>query len=350
MQLMDVSLNGTLNEEYSRSKLHYFIKKRNMVLLSKLNDDDFPGQTDVWRLIVSSKEKDADLSTSWFQAKVDAVLPGVRVGTPEWVTSFLLQKRMVTSYRSTAGRVLLAGDSAHIHSPAGGQGMNVCIQDAFNLGWKLAMVCNGLAGEKLLETYETERVPIGAKVLEGTDLVHKVILSHGMDLQERIKMANAGQWVERAVMTISGEAYKYCQDDAAEQLGSETVVRAGVHAPDLLVERTDGTPVRLTALRAPYYVLVELDDDAPSVKSAAEEQYGAWLQVVRAAPVGGASKVAKQGKAPSRPSDSLLRGQYGPAKGALVRADGYIDRLFGAEDTPTTILEYLSALGVAKVD
>jgi 2-polyprenyl-6-methoxyphenol hydroxylase-like FAD-dependent oxidoreductase len=86
---------------------------------------------------------------------------------PVWMTDFRLHNRGVASYRS--GPFFLAGDAAHIHSPAGAQGMNTGIQDALNLGWKLALVCRGRAPEELLETYEAERAPVGSSVLRFTD-------------------------------------------------------------------------------------------------------------------------------------------------------------------------------------
>src|SRR5256885_322022 len=66
------------------------------------------------------------------------------------------------------GRVLLAGDSARVHAPTGGQGLNIGVQDAVNLGWKLAQVVNGTSPETLLDTYEAERHPIAAQVLRST--------------------------------------------------------------------------------------------------------------------------------------------------------------------------------------
>ncbi|MEU6915484.1 FAD-dependent monooxygenase [Streptomyces olindensis] len=86
---------------------------------------------------------------------------------PVWMTSFRIHNRGATRYRK--GPFFLAGDAAHIHSPAGGQGMNTGIQDALNLGWKLAHVCRGAAPEDLLETYETERAPVGHGVRRLTD-------------------------------------------------------------------------------------------------------------------------------------------------------------------------------------
>ncbi|MEV1066633.1 FAD-dependent monooxygenase [Streptomyces sp. NPDC050263] len=87
-------------------------------------------------------------------------------GEPEWVSSFGDATRQVTEYRR--GRVLLAGDSAHIHLPADGQGMNTSIQDAVNLGWKLAAVVNGWAARDLLDTYHEERHPVGQRLLMNT--------------------------------------------------------------------------------------------------------------------------------------------------------------------------------------
>ncbi|MFD5163869.1 FAD-dependent monooxygenase [Streptomyces hawaiiensis] len=86
---------------------------------------------------------------------------------PVWMTSFRIHNRGATHYRK--GPFFLAGDAAHIHSPAGGQGMNTGIQDALNLGWKLAHVCRGAAPEELLDTYEAERAPVGHGVRRLTD-------------------------------------------------------------------------------------------------------------------------------------------------------------------------------------
>ncbi|MDL4816832.1 FAD-dependent monooxygenase [Actinomadura opuntiae] len=86
--------------------------------------------------------------------------------SPRWISRFTDAARQAARYRS--GRVLLAGDAAHVHSPAGGQGLNTGLQDAFNLGWKLALVVRGSADEELLDTYHEERHPVGARVLSNT--------------------------------------------------------------------------------------------------------------------------------------------------------------------------------------
>ena len=88
------------------------------------------------------------------------------VHSPTWISRFTDATRQAASYRE--GRVLLAGDAAHVHYPVGGQGLNVGVQDAVNLGWKLAHVVKGTAPESLLDTYEAERQPVAARVLQRT--------------------------------------------------------------------------------------------------------------------------------------------------------------------------------------
>lgn len=88
------------------------------------------------------------------------------IHSPIWISRFTDMARQAASYR--AGRVLLAGDAAHVHYPAGGQGLNTGIQDAVNLGWKLAQVVKGLSPDSLLDSYHAERHPVGARVLRNT--------------------------------------------------------------------------------------------------------------------------------------------------------------------------------------
>jgi hypothetical protein len=88
------------------------------------------------------------------------------VHSPRWLSRFGDATRLAESYR--VGRVLLAGDAAHVHPPMGGQGLNLGLQDAFNLGWKLAAAVGGWAPEGLLDSYHAERHPVAADVLDST--------------------------------------------------------------------------------------------------------------------------------------------------------------------------------------
>lgn len=100
------------------------------------------------------------------QALIEArVGPGIRVSDPVWLSYFHINERKVAQYRQ--GRVFLAGDAAHIHSPAGGQGMNTGMQDAVNLAWKLALVQAGRAAPDLLDSYSSERAAVGDMVLRN---------------------------------------------------------------------------------------------------------------------------------------------------------------------------------------
>jgi hypothetical protein len=97
------------------------------------------------------------------------------MGEPRWRTRFLSERRQARSYR--VGRVLLAGDAAHVHSPVGGQGMNTGIQDALNLGWKLAATLQGWGPPGLLDSYQQERHPVGELVLRMTDGAYRLVMS-----------------------------------------------------------------------------------------------------------------------------------------------------------------------------
>lgn len=88
------------------------------------------------------------------------------IHSPTWISRFTDMTRQAAAYRK--GRILLAGDAAHVHSPVGGQGLNIGVQDAVNLGWKLSQVVKGTSPESLLDTYHAERHPVAARVLRNT--------------------------------------------------------------------------------------------------------------------------------------------------------------------------------------
>jgi 2-polyprenyl-6-methoxyphenol hydroxylase-like FAD-dependent oxidoreductase len=103
---------------------------------------------------------------------------GVKASDPVWLSGFTINERKVADYRQ--GRVFLAGDAAHVHSPAGGQGMNTGMQDAINLAWKLALVCRGAAQpEPLLGSYSAERSEVGREVLANAGRLTTMALMRG---------------------------------------------------------------------------------------------------------------------------------------------------------------------------
>jgi 2-polyprenyl-6-methoxyphenol hydroxylase-like FAD-dependent oxidoreductase len=163
--------------------------------------------------------------------------PGrVRVTEVVWHSLFRANIRMAERFRD--GRVFLVGDAAHIHSPAGGQGLNTSVQDAYNLGWKLAAVAAG-APAALLDSYEEERLPVAATVLGVSTRLHDKNWRGAADAHRR----------DDPVLQQLGLGYR---DSAlsAEERARPGAVRAGDRAPDAPGKAADGTPVRLFDLFA----------------------------------------------------------------------------------------------------
>ncbi|MGW7520368.1 FAD-dependent monooxygenase [Streptomyces sp. NPDC054796] len=129
-----------------------------------------------------------------------------------WMSRFHSDERQAPAYR--VGRVFLAGDAAHVHSPAGGMGMNTGLQDAANLGWKLAAVLGGHAGDALLDTYEGERHPVGALVLRTSGAVLRLALA-GSGPGRAVRSTVAGlinrvrPLADRGIRTVSGIGIDY---------------------------------------------------------------------------------------------------------------------------------------------
>jgi 2-polyprenyl-6-methoxyphenol hydroxylase-like FAD-dependent oxidoreductase len=164
--LGDLEVDGDLE----RDAAHAFVGALGMLFFFPL------GRPASWRMLgvrptvpgAAEPEEPPQPSLADLQAIADSFTGGeLRLRDSAWLTYFRLHHRQALRYR--AGRVFLAGDAAHVHSPAGAQGMNTGIQDAWNLGWKLALVDRGLADEALLDSYQAERWPIGRFVVRFTD-------------------------------------------------------------------------------------------------------------------------------------------------------------------------------------
>ena len=175
------------------------------------------------------------------------------VHSPIWISRFTDMTRQAASYRQ--GRVLLAGDAAHVHPPQGGQGLNTGVQDAVNLGWKLAQVVNKTSPESLLDTYHAERHPVGARVLHNT--MAQVALGR---TDERTR-PSATPWLEllsmdeprrRIAGMISGLDIHYDLGEGHPLLGRRM--------PDLDVQTADGPTRVFTLLHDARPVLLNLGE------------------------------------------------------------------------------------------
>ncbi|MEU6368364.1 FAD-dependent monooxygenase [Streptomyces sp. NPDC046931] len=165
-----------------------------------------------------------------------------------WMSRFHSDERQAPAYR--VGRVLLAGDAAHVHTPAGGQGLNTGLQDAANLSWKLAAVLRGHAGPALLDTYHSERHPVGRAVLRSSGgIVRLAMARRPWTLALRAILAtflnHVGPARRRVFGQVTGIGYRYAAPRGAHPL-------AGRRAPDVAL-----TTGRLyEALRGGRFVLI----------------------------------------------------------------------------------------------
>ncbi len=259
------------------------------------------------------------------QAIVDRRGPaGTVLSDPIWLAYFRINERMVDHYR--VGRVFLAGDAAHIHSPAGGQGMNTGIQDACNLAWKLALAVRGIGhGGKLLDSYDSERRAVGAMVLRNaTRLTHAAVLRNPL-----------GQIVRNGLVHLLGELPPVQQRLAA------TMTEIDIAYPDSPLNRTArGAPEGRGAPRAgerapldgdlarrigagadPKFLLVGGDGGG---ERALLERFGALVTVAT--------------------PDATLPQKYGAGTGLwLIRPDGYIG-LAAPADGWESAAEYLAMI------
>jgi 2-polyprenyl-6-methoxyphenol hydroxylase-like FAD-dependent oxidoreductase len=191
--------------------------------------------TDLWQVYAPLAGSMTDV--------VAEVAPQVTLTDINWTSQWRANIRMVDRYR--AGNVFLAGDAAHVHSPAGGQGLNTGIQDAYNLGWKLAG-----GDDKLLDTYEAERLPVAAAVLGLSSRLHAK------------QIEGAGDAMRRDDPVLRQLSLNYRNGPlAVDHRGEPGAVRAGDRAPD-----APGNGMRVfDMLRGPHWTLLALDAPAISL-------------------------------------------------------------------------------------
>jgi hypothetical protein len=264
-------------------------------------------------------EGEIDLSMAGLQAFIDDRWPAGRltVRGVAWASAYSMNARLADRYR--VGRVLLMGDAAHIHPPTGGQGLNTSLQDAYNLGWKLAAVLSG-APDALLDTYEEERRPIAAAMLGlATDLLDKARQGdmkrgrevHQLDLGYRLSSL------------------------ALEATRPDDRLQAGDRAPDGLLRGAAGRPTRLFDLFAgPHWTLIARAVDPALLPT---PRPGLRVHTV------GADGAFQD-------PDDTLGATYGLADGdlLLVRPDGYVAAILAATDR-AGLEAYLADVGLASL-
>jgi 2-polyprenyl-6-methoxyphenol hydroxylase-like FAD-dependent oxidoreductase len=272
-----------------------------------------------------------DPTLEQIQALADARMGGgVRVRNPRWLTYFEVHHAQVPQYR--LGRVLLAGDAAHIHSPAGAQGMNTGIQDAANLAWKLALVARHRAEAELLDSYHDERHPVGAMVVRSTTVLTDVGTATGAIAAVR----NLAQFLVGHLPRIAGTAaatltettiaYRHSALSVRHGAHHRGTAQAGEHAPDpdgLL--SSDGNPVTVEDLltRPGMLLLVRSTEEVDDLRATLGD-LGTVVRVVR-------DGVSADGVVD--PGDVLGRAYGWGADGmVLIRPDGYLGLVADSAD------------------
>jgi 2-polyprenyl-6-methoxyphenol hydroxylase-like FAD-dependent oxidoreductase len=254
-----------------------------------------------------------------------------------WSSLFHINSRMVETLR--VGRIFLAGDSAHIHSPAGGQGMNTGIQDAMNLAWKLALVLRGIAPEVLLDTYDQDRLPVMRSVLnrtEGlTDMIDGDSILRSFFVRMAPWIANAEFVQDNVTARISQIALNYRDSPlSSDNFGDGTLV-AGDRIPDLTVRAStspQGKAEKIFSLLNPtrFTLLLANFADTTAIQSRLSESMSPWHELIEtysiSAPDGDAQKPFKDcfGERPSI---------------TLVRPDAYIG-FRGTQSSPDSLIKY----------
>ena len=293
---------------------------------------------------------------------VDRGLSNVRMVEPIWLTKFRVHRRIVGSLH--VGRIFLCGDAAHIHSPAGGQGMNLGIQDAFNLAWKLALVQRGAGRPVLLDSYHPERHPIAEAILSATDLATRAVMlvnPVGQTVRNRLVMFLTSFDVvwQRLTQGVAGLTWNYRRSPIVAGQHSNAIstllsgqrawgvaLEAGDRAPDGTVWRAGSdTPVRVyELLRVSRHALLlfagqTAATDSRNLAVIGRQVHDRYKGLIDVHLISGASLP----KGPDWEGSLLLdregalHRQYGAGCFYLIRPDGYIgyrsrtpdgDRLF----------------------
>ena len=257
-------------------------------------------------------------------------LTDARLSDPAWLSRFHISHRKVRDYRKL--RVFLAGDAAHIHSPAGGQGMNTGIQDAFNLAWKLALVVRGRAPAQLLASYQLEREPVARGVLNLTDRMTRMATVRNPVAQSvrdfLLPMVTRIDLVaEKMAEQLCELNVNYRQSPIVENHGSGHP-RAGERAPDAELRDDQGRARRIFEfLQTPRHVLLFFlgaNGRGPAEADALARELSALPK--DSLDVYGITRGETADRADLRDLTGLAHAAYSLPNGGvvLVRPDGYV--------------------------
>jgi 2-polyprenyl-6-methoxyphenol hydroxylase-like FAD-dependent oxidoreductase len=291
----------------------------------------FPLPEDRWRLIITNSPPDwqGEPSLAQCQALIDERgLDRLRLDDPRWTAVFRIHRREATRFRQD--RVFLLGDAAHIHSPLGGQGMNMGIQDAFNLAWKLGLVIKNAGNPQLLDSCEAERKPVDEAVIRQTDRGTRLISLHGQVTRfirdHMISLvARLPGFEERLGEAISGIAVDYRRSPIVEEHGAGMAgPAAGERAPDAPLSKADGAAsLRLYDLFAEHrHTLLLLGNPTSAMPASLPPGLDSHIAVHRISAPGIPDRTSSGSLIDC---EGIVAQRYGTLPAVyLIRPDGYI--------------------------
>ncbi|MGW1184059.1 FAD-dependent monooxygenase [Streptomyces drozdowiczii] len=337
--IADVRIDGLPD----RDAVHLWMATSGHILVARPTP-----HAETWQVVASLQQ---DPSGQWPQPSLDTLQRAViertgrrdiRLADPAWLSVWRYNLRMVDTYR--AGRVLLAGDAAHVHSPFGAHGMNTGIQDAYNLGWKLALVLQGVCADSLLDTYEDERLPVARAVLADSDRRFSAV-TPPRAVRPVVRFA-IKSFLARQQRRDRNDHPTYRTGPLTTHLaGRRSSLRAGDVAPDGPVQTVDAAARLFDILRGSQFTILAFGArPAPEIYraiSGLEDHLHAYT-VVPALDYGTAA-----GPTVLIDRTTRLFRVYGAREGTLVviRPDGYIG-LIAHRPTASTLRAYLHRMGI----
>ncbi len=339
--LADVQLETVL----ARDRVHLFLGDDGVLAV-------IPFSENLWRIVANIPPAARDLTLPEVSlGEVQALLdlrgpPQARAREPIWMSRFHISHRKVRQFRQL--RVFLAGDAAHIHSPAGGQGMNTGIQDAFNLAWKLALVVRRRAPAQLLASYHVEREPVAREVLNLTDRITRMATMRNSVAQKvrdfLLPRVSGIDFVgDKMADRLAGLNVGYRASGIVENHGGGRL-RAGDRAPDAELRDGDNQARRFFELfREPRHVLL-LFLGAAGDGALKAERVGTVLSALPGGMLDTYRIARGAGGPPAELRDvsGLAHAAYGLTEGGvvLVRPDGYLAYRSDSFD-PITLRAYV---------
>lgn len=282
-----------------------------------------------WRIIAQVPHSDGDAIQDVGPGEVEAVLDArrqepLKLGTVSWSSRFRIHRRIVPTFRHE--RVFLAGDAAHLHSPVGGQGMNLGLQDAHNIAWKIALVTKGFASVDILDSYDAERRPIAQKAIDWTTRATQIVTAPPGALQTArnlfVKLMAGTETAQRHLAHLISQTGFDCRKSPI--VGTSDTgwygLNCGDYAGNIRLARNPGEEgVPLARMLTDDRHLVLIEDSAGNGVKISRKINARYGKAVRAFAVN-----PRKSTWPDAESYAVISNESSEGAMGIVRPDGYL--------------------------